>query len=62
MELCKIKKKYLALCAGYATVATRPFQTDDEKLGTLEQKHAKVYQSQDASGIGFSYSTNLEGY
>ena len=37
-------------------------QADDERPGNLEYKHSKVLQSQDASAIGFSYTTKNSVY
>ncbi len=37
---------------------TRSFSVDDETLGTLGNKHAKVYQLKDAPATGLSHSTN----
>jgi hypothetical protein len=44
--------------SGYVTVSKRNFQADDEKVGTVGNKHAKVYQLKDAPAIGLSHTTN----
>ena len=43
---------------GYDTVSKHTFQADDEKVGTVGNKQAKVEQLTDASAIGLSHTTN----
>jgi hypothetical protein len=49
---------YKEFSTGYATIATRSLSSDDEKLETLGDKHAKVYRLKDAPATGLSHATS----
>jgi hypothetical protein len=42
----------------FSTIATRSLSSDDEKLETLGDKHAKVYQLKDAPATGLPHATS----
>jgi hypothetical protein len=44
--------------SGYVTVLKRNFQADDEKVGTVGNKHAKVEKFTHAVAIHFTLTNN----